>query len=203
MRPGFLGLVAARDVEHERPRRIAGGEVQVARDDRAVPGHIDVLDAVRGELAHLAVAAHEAAVQEALLLVGLEHDVLGVVVLQRRLVVELECRLAVTRFGFGLRQALGAPGRLAHVLGDHVVAAHAARQPAPAIGLEVEDLAGFLDHPVENPLLCVAAQVRPSRLRLLRARHGVLLGCGRASGYGRTSRVGAGTAGIAAGSSRA
>ena len=113
--------------------------------------------------------------QEALLVVGFEHDVLRVVIQQRRLVVELHRGFAVAGLGFGLRQPLDAARRQPHVLADHVVAAHGARKTAAPVRLEVEDLAGLLDEPVENPLLVVALQVRPADFRVLGAGHNCYL----------------------------
>src|SRR6185503_21119007 len=68
-------------------------------------------------------------------------------------------------------QALEAARRQPHVLRDHVVAFHAARDAPAPVGLEVEDLPGLLDHPVEYPLLVVALEVRLARFLALGAWH--------------------------------
>ena len=51
--------------------------MQVARDERAIPGDVDVLDAVGRQSDYLIVAAAHARIQIALLVVVLEDNVLG------------------------------------------------------------------------------------------------------------------------------
>ena len=90
MRPGFLEGVAARDIEDQRCRCPIGTQMQVARDERAVPGDVDVLDAVGRQGDHLVVAAAHAGIQIALLVVVLEDDVLGPSVQDGGLEVEVQ-----------------------------------------------------------------------------------------------------------------
>ena len=75
----------------------------------------------------------------------------------------------------GLRQALGTARGQAHVLRNHVVAAHRAWQPPASVGLEMEHAARLLHHPVEEPFLLVALEVRASFFRVARAGHCVHL----------------------------
>src|SRR6266545_7739561 len=71
MRPGLLEGVTARDVEDQRRCDPTGAEMQVAGDQRPVPGNVDVLDAVGRQGDHLLVAAANARIQVALLVVAL------------------------------------------------------------------------------------------------------------------------------------
>ena len=160
MRPGFLKSVAARDVEDQRRRGLVGAQVQVARDERAVPGDVDVLEAVRRQGNHLVVAAAHAGIQIALLVVVLEDDVLRPGIEDGGLEVEVQCRLGMTGSCLRLRQCFHAACLQAHVLADHVVAAHAAWQATPPLALEMEYLAGLLDQIVEHPLLTIPRQRR-------------------------------------------
>lgn len=109
--------------------------------------------------------------QVALLVVQLEHDVLRVEIVQRRVEIDLERGLAVARRGLRLGEPLETARGEPHVLRDHVVRARAARQPPAPVGPEVEHAAGLLDEPVEDPLLLVAPQVRAADLGSLGARH--------------------------------
>ena len=109
--------------------------------------------------------------EETLLVVGLEHDVLRIMILQCCLEVDFHRRFAVAGLGLGLREPLQPARREPHVLADRVVAAHGAREAAAPIGLEVEDLAGLLDHPVEKPLLFVALPVWPAGFGTVGAGH--------------------------------
>ena len=159
MRPGFLGLIAARHIEHQRLGAVARGQMQVARDDGAIPRDIDVFDLVGGEFTDLVIAAHQAAVQITLFVIGLKYHVLCIEPQQGGLVVEFHRGIAVTGLSFGFRHFFEAACGQPHVLADHVVVAHIARQAAATVGLEVEDVTGFLDHPVKDPFLAVALQM--------------------------------------------
>ena len=102
MRPGFLEGVAARNVEDQRRGCLIGAQMQVARDKRAVPGDVEVLDAVGSQGDHLVVAAADSRIQIALLVVVLEDDVLGTGVQDGGLEVEIERRLGMAGGGLGL-----------------------------------------------------------------------------------------------------
>jgi hypothetical protein len=171
VRPRLLEGVTAGDVEDQRRCASTGAQVQVAGEQLAIPGNVDVLYAVRGQGDHLLVAAAHASIEIALLGVVLENDVLSVGVLDGSLEVEIERRLAVAGSGLRLGQRLE-PSRLQpHVLADHVVAAHALGQAPSALALEMEDLAGLLDQVVQHPLLTVPRERRPAADRRLCACH--------------------------------
>jgi len=70
--------------------------MQIARDERAVPGDVDVLNTVGRQGDHLVVAAAHAGIQIALLVVVLEDDVLGAGIQDGGLEVEIERRLGMT-----------------------------------------------------------------------------------------------------------
>src|SRR5919109_1096310 len=93
MRPDFLEAVATGQVEDQRGGGPVGAEMQVARDQRAVPGDVDVLEAVRCQGDHLVIAAADAGIEIAFLVVGLENHVLGAAIQGGGLEVEVQRRL--------------------------------------------------------------------------------------------------------------
>ena len=89
MRPGFLDGVTAGQVEDQRSFVPPWAEVQVARDQRPVPGNVEVLEAIGRQRDHLVVATAQARVEIALLLVVFEDDVLAARVQDGGLEVEI------------------------------------------------------------------------------------------------------------------
>ena len=157
VRIDLLGHVATGDEDHGRRFRAALQHVEIALQLGALEGNLDALDGVGGELDHLFVVGEAAPVQVALLVVGLEHRMLGGGELRGGAVVELEGRHPVAGGFLFRRHALHALGDAADVLRDLGMALHA-RRKTPAVGVPVKDAAGFLDQIVENPLLPIAVQ---------------------------------------------
>src|SRR5262252_9196695 len=85
--------------------------MQVARDERAIPGDIDVLDTVGRQGNHLVIAAAHAGIQIALLIVILEDDVLGAGIQDSSLEVEVERCLGMASRRLSLGQRFEAAGR--------------------------------------------------------------------------------------------
>src|SRR4029453_7133136 len=146
--------------------------MQVARDERAVPGDVDVLDPVGCQGNHLVIAAAHASVQIALLVVVLEDNVLGASSQDGGLEVEVERCLGMAGGRLSLCQCFDAACLQSYVLADHIVVAHAARQAPPTIALEMEDLASLLDEIVQHPLLTIARQPRSAAYGVLWTCHG-------------------------------
>src|SRR5262249_52886356 len=71
-----------------------------------------------------------------------------------------------------LCQRLDAARLQPYVLADHVVAAHAAWQPASALALKMEDFASLLDGIVQHPLLTIPCQPRSAAYGCLCTCHG-------------------------------
>src|SRR5262249_60011838 len=74
--------------------------------------------------------------------------------------VEVQGRLGMAGVSLSLRQRFYAARLQPHVLADHVVVTHAARQAPPPIALEMEDFAGLLDEIIQHPLLAIPRQTR-------------------------------------------
>src|SRR5262252_9879455 len=146
--------------------------MQVARDERAIPGDIDVLDTVGRQGNHLIIAAAHAGIQIALLIVILEDDMLGAGMQDGSLEVEVERCLGMAGGRLSLGQRFEAAGLQPRVLADHIVAAHAARQAPAAIALEMEDLASLLDEIIQHPLLAIARKPRSAAYGVLWTCHG-------------------------------
>ena len=99
---------------------------------------------------------------------------LGVEIIQRRVEIQFHRGFRMSRCGLSLGHAFKAAARQPHVFADHVVITHIARQTATAVGLKVENLTGFLDHPVKQPFLIVAPQMRTTGCSIFWIRHCLL-----------------------------
>src|SRR5262249_27347049 len=107
---------------------------------------------------HLVVAAADPGIQIALLVVGLEDDMLGAGVQDGGLEVEVQRRLWMAGSRLSLRQRFAAARLQPHVLADHIVAVHGAWQPPPTFALEMKPPPSLLDEIIQHPLLTIPRQ---------------------------------------------
>lgn len=166
----LLEDITAWDVEDYRSRAgYVGVDVEVAGHECAVPGDVDMLEAVGRQRDNLVIAAAQTRIQELLLLVQFEDRVLGSPVCAGRLEVEIKCGLAVAGIKFAPCERLDLLRLLSQIFADHGMASDALRQISTFFTLEVEDLTCLLDEVVKNPLLGVSPEWGSSTLAIDRA----------------------------------